>query len=119
TGPTFTATSTGAVSVQRTDANGCVTNDQVQVTFLTPPTVELGPDVPLCPGQTHTINAPVIPGATYLWSTGEAAPSITVSATGTYSLTVTVGACATTDAINVTVLPLPVVDLGTDIALCP
>jgi gliding motility-associated-like protein len=118
-GDTFTVTVPGTYGVVHVDSNGCDTMDEITVSFLPAPVVDLGADVSICPGQSHTINGPAIPGATYLWSTGETTPSITVSTTGTYSLTVTVGECSTTDAVNVTVLPLPVVDLGPDIALCP
>jgi len=43
----------------------------------------------ICEGKTLTLNAPVIPGATYQWSNGLLAPNITVSETGIYSVTVT------------------------------
>ncbi|MBN4051336.1 T9SS type A sorting domain-containing protein [bacterium AH-315-M05] len=47
-----------------------------------------------------------IPGDTYLWSTTETTPTITVTVSGTYSLTVTgVNGCQGSDSINVTVNP--------------
>ncbi|MGB4850572.1 MAG: proprotein convertase P-domain-containing protein, partial [Saprospiraceae bacterium] len=46
----------------------------------TPPTVDLGPDLTICPGQSTTITANVVPSATsYMWSTGASTPSITVT----------------------------------------
>lgn len=119
TGPTLNVTATGTISVQRTDANGCVTTDAVDVTFENPIALDLGPDITLCAGEAQTINAPVVPGASYLWSTGAQTPSITVSTAGNYGLTMVLGACQMIDAVNVAVLAPPVVDLGPDLSLCP
>lgn len=52
----------------------------------------------------------------YLWSTGETTPSITVSPseTTTYTLTVTQGSQTCTDQVTVTVIPSPTVELTTN-----
>ncbi|MBK9629439.1 MAG: hypothetical protein IPO56_17590 [Flavobacteriales bacterium] len=57
-------------------------------------------------------------GATYLWSTGAVTPTITVTTSGNYSVEVFSGMCSVTDAIDVTVNPMPAVDLGADVTLC-
>jgi len=57
-------------------------------------------------------------GASYLWSDGGADSTITVSATGRYSLTVTIGVCSQTDAINVSFTPDYSVHLGRDTMFC-
>ena len=49
------------------------------------PDISFTTDTVVCPGQTVTIQAPK--AASYLWSTKETSQSITVSVTGTYSLT--------------------------------
>lgn len=53
---------------------------------------------------------------TYLWSTGETTPSITVSPieTTTYTLTVTQGSETCTDQVSVTVLPSPTVEISSN-----
>ena len=61
----------------------------------------------LCPGGSVTLTAPA--GFTYLWSNGAIGQSITVSAAGSYSVTVTNanGCPATSAPVGVTVNPLP------------
>jgi len=51
---------------------------------ITPPT-----PAQICEGKTLALNAPPVAGATYLWSNGLLSPSITVSETGIYSVTIT------------------------------
>lgn len=70
--------------------------------------IDLGPDLTLCQGDTHTIDATVIdcPGCTYTWSNGDTAASITVSDSGTYSVTVTdPEGCEAVDDIHITFQP--------------
>ncbi len=84
-----------------------------------PPVVNLGNDTTICDGVTLTLDAGNHPAtATYLWSTNATTATIQVATTGTYTVTVTDGGCSATDTINVTVAPLPVVDLGPDVANC-
>jgi hypothetical protein len=55
----------------------------------------------------------------YLWSTGNTTDSIFVSASGPYSVQVTDSAgCTATDTVEITVMPLPTVDLGNDTTIC-
>lgn len=50
--------------------------------------IELGPPISLCAGQSQVLSAPS-GYQSYVWNTGANTPSITVSAAGTYSCTVT------------------------------
>ncbi|MEM7372448.1 MAG: T9SS type A sorting domain-containing protein [Bacteroidota bacterium] len=52
------------------------------------PSVDLGPDVDLLPGEQTILNA-TGSGLTYLWSTGQTDPAIIVEEAGTYSVIVT------------------------------
>lgn len=80
--------------------------------------INLGSDVTLCFGQTVNLDAG-ISGQTYLWSTGATTQSIVVSASGTYSVTVTNSfGCSTSDQIQVNILPKLAVNLGTDTSIC-
>ena len=66
------------------------------------PDISFTSDTVVCPGQTVTIKAPK--AASYLWSTKETSQSITVSATGTYSLTaVNTNGCISTGQELVTI----------------
>lgn len=69
----------------------------------------------LCPGEEIVLD-PGIPGVTYQWSTGSAAPFITVSEAGEYTVTVTSGCDEAVGAIDVESIELAV-ELGPDLTL--
>lgn len=115
--PTIAVDQPGGYSVTVT-ANGCQASDAVTITHQALAPVDLGPDVTLCAGGTVVLDA-TVPGASYLWSTGAQTPTITVGTNGTYSVTVTQGSCTVDASVQVTVLPVPQVDLGSDLTLCP
>lgn len=77
----------------------------------------LGADTAFCIGNKIVLDA-TNDNATYLWSNGSTAPTITVSQTGEYSVVVKERRCSLTDQVHVQVKPLPVVDLGPDKTLC-
>ena len=115
----ITVSSTGTYRVFAT--NGCrILSDTFHVSFLSHPTVNIGNDTAFCIGNSLTLTSVEPAGDTYLWSTGSGATSITVSATGTYWLNVTdASSCTYTDTIHVLVSPIPVVNLGPDVVICP
>ncbi|MBX7242590.1 MAG: T9SS type A sorting domain-containing protein [Bacteroidia bacterium] len=97
-------TSTGTYSVT-VSKPGCSDSDVINVTFGTPPSVNLGPDQTACGG---TILDAGNPGATYSWSNGATSQSIPVTQTGTYFVSVSLnGNCLVSDQINVTVNQAP------------
>lgn len=105
TGSTFTTpflTTTTTYYVQAT--NGiCPSNYiAVQAIINTPPTISLGPDT------IHVFNSTILnPGSgftAYSWSTTETTPTITVTNSGSYCVTVTASTnCTATDCIFVDV----------------
>lgn len=115
---TITATVTGTYSVTVTDANSCSNTDAIDITVNALPVVSLGADITQCEG-TVTLDAGNA-GANYVWNDNSTAQTLTVSATGTYSVTVTDPSttCPGTGSINVTINPNPVVSLGADITQC-
>ncbi len=86
--------------------------------------VDLGPDIDECNSPTVTIDGTTTNATSYQWAKdgvdlpGETNPIITVSDSGTYSLTVETGACSHTDDIVVRIEPTPIVDLGADFHFC-
>ena len=62
--------------------------------------VDLGSDVGLDEGESVVLDA-TTQDATYLWSTGEVTSTITVTSSGTYSVTITIDGCTATDDITV------------------
>jgi len=89
----------------------------VTATVDAPVTVDLGADIINCSGTAVTLDAGNA-GATYAWSNGESTQTISAATSGTYSVTVTSGACTATDVIDVSINTTPVVDLGADAAIC-
>lgn len=112
---TFTAT--GMYYLTVTDQLGCRNIDSVRIGYYQFTEPDLGPDRTVCADQLVSL----YPGqyASYLWSTGATTPSITPSVTGTYAVTVTdVNGCTGTDAIRLTINPVPTVNLGPDRVVC-
>lgn len=118
TGQTLTATSAGTYYVTVVDTNGCTTSDTVTVNEFTAPSVELGQDFTVCSSQPVTLDAGT-GFVSYQWSNAETTQSIAVTASGSYSVTVTdANGCTATDAINVTIEQEHLFDLGSDIEVC-
>jgi len=103
----------GHYDVEVTNAFGCLTTGTAVVTIggtnlTTNPT-----NVNLCTGQTTVLDAGN-PGATYQWSNGSSAQTISVSTGGSYMVTVTDPAgCSSSFVSNVFVNPLPQVSFTT------
>lgn len=109
---------TGVYSLTITDtgAAGCDWSDTVSISYFPGQAVDLGPDALSC-GQS-VLNAST-PGGTYLWSDGSTQPSLVVAMDGEYAVEVIdSNGCASTDTIDVTILPEPSVNLGPDTSGC-
>ncbi len=108
---------TTAYYVTVTDAGGSIAIDTVQVTINANPIVDLGADQEICEGGSAMFE--VWNGTSFLWSDGSMAPHLFTSIAGTYSLTVTdLNGCTGSDAAELIVNPLPLVDLGVDQEIC-
>ena len=102
---------------------GCQNTDSVTITVNPLPVADAGPDQTICSGDSITIGTPAIPGDTYNWSPSSELSSATAAQpfasplnTAIYIVTVTITAtgCQNTDAMSVTVNPLPAADAGPD-----
>lgn len=118
--PTLEVTEVGDYTAEVTSDLGCLRSDTVSV-IIVDFTVDLGDDTIVCEDTFEII--PTIEGinpadATYLWSTGETTPTITVSENGNYSVEVTFSDCVETDDINLTFAQQPLVDLGGNVFFC-
>jgi gliding motility-associated-like protein len=82
------------------------------VTILEVPSVDLGPDQYICPGDIVNLNANN-PGVTYQWSTGDTVQAISVTDEGPYSVSVWNGVCTDFDEMEV-IWSIPEVDAGLD-----
>lgn len=115
---TFEVTQSGTYSL--TVANSCGTDaDTVSLLYATqigPP--DLGPDILLCPGETAILTA-TTPGASYSWSDGSSADTLSVTNAGTYFVRVYTSCQSYTDTIVVsTNSNPPQVDLPAMLTLC-
>ncbi len=95
----------------------CVLVDSINVLFQSAPLLNLGPNVNACEGDTIVLDA-FSPSATYLWSTGETAPSIEVTINGSYDITAAIGNCQSSDTIEVLFNPSPLLAIGSDTTVC-
>ncbi len=92
--------------------------DTFYTTFIPSPVISLGNDTAICNGTEIALSSVQPAGAVFKWSNGSNAPSIYISNSGSYSLTVTINGCSASDAIQVTEISPPVVNLGADTTLC-
>ncbi|MEQ8363364.1 MAG: PKD domain-containing protein [Cyclobacteriaceae bacterium] len=112
----FTATQNGTYNVTVTTVNGCSTFESVDITLKGEVVPNLGIDRTVCGGITLDAG---YPGSSYNWSNGETTKTISVNSTGAYNVTITdQNGCSGSDEVFITVNPIPVVDLGSDIEVC-
>jgi hypothetical protein len=113
---TISPSVSGTYSV--TVSNGtCSASDTVVVTINANPLPNLGGNQTICGTTPVTLN----PGSysAYSWSTGATSPTLSVSSSGTYSVTVTDGnGCTGTSAVTITFHPLPTPNLGPNQIVC-
>ncbi len=83
------------------------------------PSIALPDQITLCQGRTDTLN-PGVSGVEYFWNDGTNNPTLTITAPGTYSLTITNTCGMDTATVQVSDGgPLPTVSLGVDTSVCP
>jgi PKD repeat protein len=119
TTPAIVVDSIGTYSVTITDevrGTYCSNSDTITVSHI--PSFSLPPDTTYCAGGGSTTLSVAGTYSTYLWSTGATTTSITVSTSGSYSVTATEGSCSFVDTMEVSVIGLPDADLGMDSILC-
>ncbi len=130
--PTAIATS-GTYYIQSTTAAGCTDIAPVTTTINPLPVSNAGPDIMFCSGATGNIGVPTTAGQTYSWlattglsSAAVSDPSVTLTiggstpVTSTYTVTTTISAtgCTSTDMVDVTVNPLPVLVITNPAPVC-
>ncbi|RYZ42522.1 MAG: gliding motility-associated C-terminal domain-containing protein, partial [Sphingobacteriales bacterium] len=90
-----------------TSSNGCDIRIDSFIVAELAVRVDLGTDTTICNGHQVILTAGTNAGAgaTYAWHDGSSGTSLKASASGTYRLTVSQGACSASDEINVNVEP--------------
>ncbi|MCO6480190.1 MAG: gliding motility-associated C-terminal domain-containing protein [Phaeodactylibacter sp.] len=118
--PIASPAQTTTYTVEMRDACGIPIYDEVTVEVAGNPVFfGLGPDTTLCEGERLLLDASSS-NATYEWNTGQTGPQLSVAQAGQYAVTVTKTdtVCVAEDYIDVGLIPLPKVGLGTDTMLC-
>lgn len=114
-----------SVVVTLTDLPDCEVRDDITVEFISEPAVNID-DVVSCMGETETLDTGLPASTTtFIWSldgsviTGETGPSISATASGTYTVQAIFDAgCTYTDDAIATFNIAPILDLGEDINSC-
>ena len=89
----------------------CEVSDEIEITVVEFPTMDLGPDITLCEGQVYT---PLVfaEGASYVWNTGSNNSSIDITEDGLYWVEAEVlDGCSDRDSILVNFDPVPLISL--------
>jgi len=96
---------------------GCVSIDSITISILPQPSVSLGSDLTICPGESAVLTAT---GSwdELTWSTNETTSSITVQNSGTYTATADLNGCTLIDSQIVNFVAMPNIDLGADQSIC-
>ena len=111
----ITVSTPGIYTVTGTDVCG-TGQATVEVTAGNGVVVTISGNTALCPGESTTLTAN---GATnYLWSTGELSPSITVSSTGSYSVTGSNACGSSTESVTVSLGVAPSVSITGTATIC-
>ena len=117
-GATLVGTTTGQYEVTVTDANGCSAADTALLTVNPLPTVNITGNLSYCQNDSTQLDAG--PGfTTYTWSNSANTQTVWANIPGSYTVTVTDGnGCTNTDQVNVTLNPLPPLNLGGNVTVC-
>jgi hypothetical protein len=117
--PTASPTATTTYTLTVIDASGCVSNNAPTATVTVnpiPPPPAAGNGGAVCTGETLQLTASSVAGATYAWTgpngfvsslQNPSIPNATPAASGTYSVTITVGGCASSAATTVALVRVP------------
>lgn len=118
----LTGLSAGSYTGFEVSLNGCLTIDNTSINLVdpNPPTVGAGVDQTICDGDQATLTANNPDGATITWNNGVTDGVAFTPGVGTitYTVTANLAGCISTDQVDVTVNPLPVVDAGADQTVC-
>lgn len=98
---------------------GCWLSDSMQIYVTQIPVVSLGNDTSVCLGSPVTmVSTSNVVDPQYLWSTGDTIPDITVTAQGTYWLSITTACGVSTDTLVISDFLNFANSLGNDTMLC-
>ena len=101
-------TNPGTYTVTVSDCNGGTTIESLTITQpTTAPSAVVTGDPTICPGGSASISVFPVSAGSYSWSTGGTGTTISVTAAGTYTVTVSNCGGSSTATYSVTAEPLP------------
>jgi gliding motility-associated-like protein len=95
----------------------CSASDTILIDQVDSVVLDLGSDLSICEGEEAVFSTDV-EADQFIWNSGEATPSITVSTSGVYELTVEIDGCDFSESVSLDVVTLPVINLGVDTQMC-
>jgi gliding motility-associated-like protein len=106
------------IQVEKVSAKGCTSAVEDTMVLVSQPEPELGPDVTVCEGSSHTFSL-AQNYENYEWNNGTTGPTLTASASGKVYVTVwDEYQCTGSDTASLLISTTPVVDLGRDTVIC-
>lgn len=119
TADTLLVTSPGVYTLAVNNACGADIDSISVLDAGPPPTIDLGIDISLCPGDQLTLTPTSSDVNTWLWSDGSSLDTYNINAGGTISVEVSNDCGTAFDTLISTLLPAtPAIDLGNDTSLC-
>ncbi len=112
--PIIEINSSGLYSLSVLDIYGCGFTDQIKIDFANSPKLDIK-DTVLCEGATLSLD---VTADSYLWTNGGIGSSITVFESGEYWIEARNQTCIARDTFEITVNPIPTIDLGSDKVAC-
>ena len=112
----ITPTSSGTFSVLVTTPQHCSATHNAIVTLTPEISVALGNDTTICQGSSLILDAGN-PSSSHTWNTSATTQTLTATTSGSYSVVVSNGGCTASDALQLTVAPMPL-DALSDVIIC-
>ena len=121
-GIVITGLSAGTYTGFNVSLNGCSTTNGASINLSdpNPPFIDAGQNQTVCDGTSVTLTAANPNGAAITWNNGviNGAPFTSPIGTTQYLVTANLNNCISTDAVSITVNPIPIVNAGPDLAVC-
>lgn len=121
----ITVNTAGVYAVTVTNANDCTNTDELTITTVATPMIELGNDFGICPDEDATLSAGDDQNLTYSWTLdgqllAATSNEITINTVGAYTVNATNAAgCTNSDQITISADPVPVLNLADEATICP
>ena len=96
----------------------CEVEDFILIKEIVMPAINIGEDTAICESNTLDLDATTTDATAYSWQDGSTDATFTVTDAGIYWVDVSIDDCVARDSIEVSITPLPVINLGNDTTLC-